>query len=174
RSGELGFIQSWFGKPATRPGQYAGSWSQRLIYAYVGGRIFLDAPLLGTGWYPDLPPSTYVRYLPDARRRFSDQPLRYFPPASGRFIPQQAFDQVLYELGALGGVALLAMLAGAGNACLQALRAAGRMLPTAWLAGAIGAIAGEGLFGGTPLAAIFWLVAGVCVAEAIMGRRGAA
>ena len=35
---DLGFLQSWFGKPETRPGQYASSWSQRLIYAYVGGR----------------------------------------------------------------------------------------------------------------------------------------
>ena len=36
RAGDLGFLQSWFGKPASRPGQYAASWSQRLIYAYVG------------------------------------------------------------------------------------------------------------------------------------------
>src|SRR5207245_2731418 len=37
RSGDLGFLQQWFGKPPSRPGQYAASWSQRLIYVYVGG-----------------------------------------------------------------------------------------------------------------------------------------
>ena len=46
RSGELGFLQSWFGsKKPEAPGQYAGSWSQRLIYAYIGGRIFVDHPV---------------------------------------------------------------------------------------------------------------------------------
>jgi hypothetical protein len=56
RSGDLGFLQSWFGKPASRPGQYAASWSQRLIYTYVGSRVFVAHPLLGTGWWSDLPP----------------------------------------------------------------------------------------------------------------------
>lgn len=166
RSGELGFVQSWFGKPAERPGQYAASWSQRLIYAYVGGRVFLDHPLAGTGWYPQLPPSEYVRYLPDARRRFSDQPERYFPPTDGTFIPQQAYDQVLYELGLAGAAALLALLTGAGRAAVRATREALPLaaLPAVWLAATIGAIAGEGLFGGTPLAALFWLVSGVVIA----------
>ena len=100
RGGDLGFLQSWFGPPAEHPGQYASSWSQRLIFAYIGGRIFLDQPVLGTGWYGQLPPEEFARYLPDARERFSDQPAHYFPPADGLFIPQQAYDQVLFELGA--------------------------------------------------------------------------
>ena len=40
----------WFGPPPETPGQYAASWSQRLIFAYIGGRVFLDQPVLGTGW----------------------------------------------------------------------------------------------------------------------------
>lgn len=167
RSGDLGFLQSWFGKPPSTPGQYASSWSQRLIFAYVGGRIFIAHPVLGTGWYGDLPPDTFARYLPDARRRFNDQPPRYFPPADGDFIPQQTFDQVLYELGIAGGVALLTLLVALGRACARkARRAEGSLssLPAAWLGASIGALAGEGLFGGTPLAATFWLVAGVALA----------
>ena len=169
RSADLGFLQSWFGKPASRPGQYASSWSQRLIFAYIGGRIFIDHPLLGTGWYGDLPSSTFARYLPDARRRFSDQPVRYFPPANGEFIPQQTFDQVLYELGAAGGLALLGLLVTLGQASARAarrIRGSFASLPAAWLAASIGALAGEGFFGGTPLAATFWLVAGVALAGA--------
>jgi hypothetical protein len=166
RSGDLGFLQSWFGKPASRPGQYASSWSQRLIFAYVGGRIILDHPVLGTGWYGDLPPKAFAHYLPDARRRFSDQPVRYFPPSDGDFIPQQTFDEVLYELGAVGGLAFAGLLVGIGHACVRATRAARTLGPLAgaWFAAALGALAGEGLFGGTPLAATFWLVAGVALA----------
>ena len=167
RAGDLGFLQAWFGKPESRPGQYASSWSQRLIYAYVGGRVFLAHPLTGTGWYGELPPKTFAVYLPDARRRFADQPRNYFPPAAKPFIPQQAWDQILYELGIVGGLAMLATLVGLARA---ARRAAARsvsvaaFLPAAWLAASIGALAGEGLFGGTPLAASFWLVAGVVLA----------
>lgn len=167
RSGDLGFLQSWFGKPASRPGQYASSWSQRLIFAYVGGRIFLDHPGFGTGWYGDLPPKTFAHYLPDARRRFGDQPVRYFPPSDGDFIPQQTFDEVLYELGVVGGLAFLGTLIGVGHACARAAARRARALGPlagAWLAAALGALAGEGLFGGTPLAATFWLVAGVALA----------
>ena len=170
RSGDLGFLQSWFGKPPSTPGQYAAGWSQRLIYAYVGGRIFFDHPVLGTGWYGDLPPHTFARYLPDARRRFSDQPARYFPPANEDFIPQQTFDQVLYELGIAGGLALLGLLVALARACVRtARRAEGSLsaLPAAWLAASIGALAGEGFFGGTPLAATFWLVAGVALAALV-------
>jgi hypothetical protein len=172
RAGDLGFLQAWFGKPETRPGQYAASWSQRLIYAYVGGRVFLAHPLLGTGWYGELPPKTFTAYLPDARRRFPDQPASYFPPATKPFIPQQTWDQILYELGLAGGAAALALLVALGRSSVQvARRAAGTLsaLPAAWLAASIGALAGEGFFGGTPLAASFWLVAGVVLATSAFG-----
>lgn len=169
RAGDLGFIQTWFGKQESRPGQYAASWSQRLIYAYVGGRVFLAHPLIGTGWYGELPPKTFVAYLPAARRRFSDQPRNYFPPASKSFIPQQTWDQILYELGLLGAAAALALLISLGRSSVRAARWASGLaspLPAAWLAASIGALAGEGFFGGTPIAASFWLVAGVVVAVA--------
>jgi O-antigen ligase/polysaccharide polymerase Wzy-like membrane protein len=172
RAGDLGFLQSWFGKPESRPGQYAASWSQRLVYTYIGGRVFLAHPLLGTGWYGELPPKTFVAYLPDARRRFSDQPASYFPPATKPFIPQQTWDQILYELGVIGAAAALTLLAALGRGAVSAARRAAGLLaalPAAWLAASIGALAGEGLFGGTPLAASFWLVAGVVVSFAVQG-----
>jgi hypothetical protein len=173
RSGDLGFLQSWFGKPASRPGQYASSWSQRLIFAYIGGRIFLANPAVGTGWWGDVPPSEFDRFLPAARKRFSDQPTRYFPAADKPFIPQQTYDEVLYELGAVGGVLFLALLVSLGRAAVRAARRArGRMasIPAGWLAASLGALAGEGLFGGTALAATFWLVAGVVVALSLAPR----
>ena len=167
RAGDLGFLQSWFGKPASRPGQYAASWSQRLIYAYIGEKVFTAHPLLGTGWYGDLPPREFTVYLPAARARFPDQPARYFPPADKPFIPQQAWDEILYELGLAGALAMLVFVGSLARLTIRASRRGAEVaasIPAAWLAATIGALAGEGLFGGTPLAATFWLVAGVVLA----------
>jgi O-Antigen ligase len=172
RSGELGFIQEWFGPEPEQPGQYAASWSQRLIYAYVGGRVFLDSPLLGTGWHGELPPEEYAQYLPDARSRFPDQPPPYFPQADATFIPQQAYDQILFELGLVGAAlfALVAFLASraAVRVGLRGAREPGLLeqglVPAGWLAGMAGALAGAALFGGSPLASLLWLTLGVAAA----------
>lgn len=173
RSDNLGFLNEWFGDTETsEPGAHAGSWSQRLIFAYIGGRIFLDHPVVGTGWYGELPPEEYVEYLPDAKRRFAGQPEHYFPQPDGTFIPQQALDQVLYELGLVGAGLLLVL---GVVSCWAALRTARRRragaghayvgyIPATWLLTIVGALAGTALFGGTPLAALFWLVLGVVAA----------
>ena len=177
RAGELGFLQQWFA-PAenAQPGQYAASWSQRLIFAYVGGRVFLANPVLGTGWWGELPPREFARFLPDARARFPDQPPHYFPAADRPFIPQQTFDQVGYELGIVGLAALLALIAAAAR---DALRSARRWpsgepdelaayLAAPWLASLLGAIAGSALFGGTPMAALFWLTFGLVATLSVL------
>ena len=151
-----------------RPASTPASWSQRLIYAYIGGRIFLDQPVLGTGWHGLLPPEEFARYLPDARERFSDQPAHYFPPADGHFIPQQTYDQVLFELGLVGAGVLAVLLALAGWRAAVAARRRdpdAAYIPAMWLAAVLGAIAGAALFGGAPLTAMFWLSLGVVAAE---------
>ncbi|MGZ8686990.1 MAG: hypothetical protein ACXWZP_01035, partial [Gaiellaceae bacterium] len=182
RSNELGFLQAWFAPaPNAEPGQYAGSWSQRLMFSYIGGRIFLEQPVLGTGWWGELPPSEFARFLPDTRRRFSDQPDRYFPRANGTFIPQQTYDQVLYQLGIVGALSLLALgLAAVRDATRawlgwrhgQADELAAYLAP-AWLASLAGALAGAALFGGTPLAALFWLTLGLVTAIASLASASA-
>ncbi len=182
RSSDFGFLRQWFAPaPNAQPGQYAGSWSQRLLFSYIGGRVFLAHPVLGTGWWGELPPSEYARYLPDARRRFPDQPLRYFPKANGTFIPQQTYDQVLYELGLVGAAALLALGAVGVRDARRAARRWRRgdddeiaaYLPAGWLASLAGAVAGAALFGGTPMAALFWLTLGLvaAVATITVGER---
>lgn len=167
RQGDLGFLQSWFGPPPETPGEYAASWSQRLIFSYIGGRIFLDRPVLGTGWHGLLPPEEFARYLPDARERFSDQPPHYFPRADGVFVPQQAYDQVLFELGLVGVAFFLALAAiAAWRAAVTTRRRSSDLayIPVSWLASLAGALAGAALFGGSPLTAIFWLTLGVVAA----------
>ena len=166
RHNDLGFIYKLSGKKESTHGQFESSWSQRLIFAYIGGRIFLDHPLLGTGWWGEVPPSTFARYVPDARRRYSDNPIRYFPPTNAPLIPQQAYDQVAYQLGVVGIVLLLAMLAASGRAALvgAARSAETRALdyvPALWFAALLGALAGEALFGGSPLMTLLWLTLGI-------------
>lgn len=170
RSGDLGFLQAWFGsKKPEAQGQFAGSWSQRLIYAYIGGRIFLDHPVLGSGWYGLIPPNVYERYVPDARRRFPDQPPLYFPQPGKSFIPQQAYDQILYELGAVGAALFLALAAVTVRTVSRVGRAWPRggsdealaYVPAVWVASLAGALAGAALFGGIPITAIFWFTFGV-------------
>ncbi len=169
RSADLGFLQSWFGPPPETPGQYASSWSHRLIYVYIGGRVFLDNPIFGTGWEGELPPSDYAQYVDDARARYPDQPPHYFPPETGTLIPQQTFDQVLFELGLVGAAVFFALLVLAVRHAIVAGRrprpgepwGEQAYVPLGWLAVMGGAIAGAALFGGSPLAALFWLTLGV-------------
>jgi hypothetical protein len=167
RHGELGFLQEWFGTPDT-PGATAASWSQRLIYTYIGGRVFLEQPALGTGWHGLLPPEEFAQFVPDARERFPDQPFHYFPPTDEGFIPQQTYDQVLFELGLVGAAlfVLLAVLA-VGRATLAARRRPGERgyVPAAWLGALAGALAGAALFGGSPLTAMLWLTLGLVAVE---------
>jgi hypothetical protein len=167
RQGDLGFLQSWFGPPAERPGQYSASWSQRLIYTYVGLRVFADNPVLGTGWEGELPPSDFAEYVPDARARYPDEPPHYFPPSDRDFVPQQTYDQVLYELGLVGAAAFLALGVAAIRRTVTAARTAvgeAAYLPAAWLGCVAAALAGAALFGGSPIAALFWLTLGVAAA----------
>ena len=170
RSGDLGaFLRSLgIGESRDDPFGNAASWNERLIDAYIGVRIFLENPILGTGWHGLLPPDEYLRFIDDARRRFPDEPASYFPSVDG-FIPQQTYDQVLYELGIVGAVLFLVL-------AVVVVRAAARVvqiwprgdrdelaayLPAAWVAALAGGLAGAALFGGVPLAAVFWLTIGV-------------
>lgn len=168
RQGDLGFLQSWFGPPPETPAEYASSWSQRLIYAYVGGRVFLDRPVLGTGWQGELPPEDFAQYVPDARERFADQPPHYFPRTDEAFIPQQTYDQILFELGLVGAALFAAVALLAIQRSATASRRAdpdAAYMPAAWLGSIAGALAGAALFGGSPLTAAFWLALGVAAAQ---------
>jgi O-Antigen ligase len=177
RSNELGFLAVLAQQEEDEPGEFAASWSQRLVYAYVGLRVFADHPLVGTGWHPLLPPKEFARYLADARERFDDQPARYFPPADSPYIPQQTPDQVLYELGLVGVALLLVLAAVVVRTAWRTSRAwprgpdeAAAYLPAAWTASLLGVLAGAALFGGTPIAGIFWLTIGTVAAAAALAR----
>ena len=120
----------------------------------------------------ELPPSEYAQYLPAARRRFSDQPAHYFPPADGSFIPQMTYDQILYELGLVGAALFLALLA---LTIRDSARSGLRWPPSdpeqlaayvtpAWTASLLGVLAGIALFGGASVSVLFWLTFGAAAA----------
>ena len=67
---------------------------------------------------------------------------------------------------------MLVLLGGLGAAAPRRWRETGRVLPLAWLAGAAGRSQAKACSAGTPLAALFWLVAGACVAGSALGRPG--
>lgn len=171
RSGDLGSVLRYTGveEHEEQAGAYAASWSQRLVYVYVGGRMFLASPIVGTGWYGEIPAREYRDFLPDAYERFPGQPRSYFPPPDGEYTPQQTYDQVLYELGAVGALLFLTLGVLAILTAWRVGRAwprgdideAACYLPLSWLGALVGGLAGAALFGGIPFAAIFWLTLGV-------------
>jgi hypothetical protein len=182
RSGDLAAFTRSLGLSERREQQEenVAGWNERLAYAYVGGRIFLDRPFLGTGWHGELPPEEYVRYLPDARRRFPELPADYFPPTTG-YVPQQTYDQVLYELGLVGALLFLALGVITVRSTLQVARAWPRghpdepaaYVPVAWTAALACALVGAALFGGSALPAAFWLTLGIAAAAPSLLPRGA-
>ena len=171
RSGDLGaFLRSvGIGERQEDTFGNAASWNERLIDAYIGGRVFLDNPILGTGWHGELPPEEYARFIHDARARFPDQPATYFPSADDVFIPQQTYDQVLYELGIVGALLFLVFAFVTVRTAVRVAAAWPRgdpdepaaYLPAAWVAALAGGLSGAALFGGIPLAAIFWITIGM-------------
>ena len=144
------------------------SYRQRALLAYIGGRIFIDHPLLGVGWQGSTDPYAFEPYLRDAHQHFN-QPAEAFPSRQQRWGVQNAYVQSLADMGVLGLVAFLAALLlpvfvavrrGVGDA-----RVLGAALPLLVL----GVWNGYGLVAGIPLAALTWLavgVAGVAVVEA--------
>ncbi|HWG55309.1 MAG TPA: O-antigen ligase family protein, partial [Gaiellaceae bacterium] len=181
RSGDLVAFTRFLGlaERSERQEENVAGWNERLVYVYVGGRIFLDQPLLGTGWHGELPPEEYVRYLPDARKRFPEVPASYLPPRTG-FVPQQTYDQVLYELGVVGGVLFLALgvitirstLRVAGTWPRRDQDEAAAYVPLAWTAALACALIGAALFGGSALPAAFWLVLGLAAAAPSLVPQG--
>ena len=180
RSGDLGAFFRSVGIGEQREGSFANaaSWNERLIDAYIGGRVFLENPILGTGWHGLLPPQEYVRFIDDARARFPDEPASYFPSTDG-FIPQQTYDQVLYELGIVGALLFLVLAFVVVRAAARVARTWPRgdpdelaaYLPGAWVGALAGGLAGAALFGGVPLAAIFWLTIGMAALAPSLAPR---
>jgi O-antigen ligase len=149
------------------------SYSQRTVLAYIGLRIFEDAPVLGVGWQRSSRPDVFEPYLEDARARFPDVDPLAFPAAGREWGVQNLYVQLLADAGLLGLVLALAL--GLGGLVL-AWRAA-RYAPNPWAGGAgiamlcalvtVGGVwASLGIVAGIPLQAATSLVLGLAAAGA--------
>jgi O-antigen ligase len=140
------------------------SYRQRVLLAYIGGRIFLDHPALGVGFEGSGDHFAYAPYVAAAKAKF-DQPAVAFPSPAHPWGVQNAYVQLLADLGVLGP--LLFLLATLTPVAL-ALRRGSR--PAAVAGGALMLLAlgvwnGFGIVAGIPLDALTWLAAGICLAS---------
>lgn len=151
------------------------SYSQRALLAYIGGRIWLDHPLLGVGWQGSADEPAYASYLADARRRF-DQPPQAFPSPRHPWGVQNAYVQALADMGVIGLVLFLApFVTGvivAGRSFLAAAAPAA-LVAVLWLLVCAGIWNGFGLTAGIPIDALTWLALGLVATAAALARRPA-
>jgi hypothetical protein len=140
------------------------SWQQRVALAYIGGRIFLDHPLLGVGWQGSSEPESYQPYLADARDRFPDLPERALPSPEDAWGVQNAYVQAAADLGVGGLLAWLALFLVPLAVAWRGGPAAG--VPILWLLVSMGIWIGLGLVAGIPLVGLTWLSIGLAAASA--------
>ena len=140
------------------------SWQQRAALAYIGGRIFLDHPLVGVGWQASSEAEHYEPYLDDARARFPDLPERALPSAEHQWGVQNAYVQAAADLGVFGLLAWLAFLLVPLSVAWRAGTSAG--VPILWLLVSMGIWIGLGLVAGIPLVGLTWLSIGLAAASA--------
>jgi O-antigen ligase len=173
RGGELVRTARAFGVGSNpEAGRSIESFQERSLLMYIGGRIFLDHPLVGVGWQGSEELENYQPYLADARRRFPDAPQIAFPSPEHAWGVQNAYLQTLSDLGLLGALCVLALVAaGVTLAVRTTLRAPPDALVPAvigllWLLVAAGVWNGVGLVAGIPLDALTWLAFGLVGASA--------
>jgi O-antigen ligase len=141
------------------------TYSQRTVLAYVGGRVWLDHPVVGVGWHGSDEFDNLAPYLDDARRKFPDQHPQSFPSAAHPYGVQTLYVEALADLGVIGFALLLAWLA-------AALWVAWRGPPPlalvglTWVLLVIGLWSAEGFTSGIPLDGVTWLGIGFAVAAA--------
>jgi O-antigen ligase len=145
------------------------SWQQRFALGYIGGRIFLEHPVLGAGWQRSEDAEEYEPFVDDARRRFPDLPELALPSREHPWGVQNAYVQAAADMGVLGLAAFLALF-------LVPLRAAWRTgaagaVPILWLLVSMGVWNGLGVVAGIPLVGLTWLAIGLAAAAAAWTAR---
>ena len=131
------------------------------MLAYIGGRIWLDHPVLGVGF--ERSTDRYGPYLADAKRRFPGQAAQAYPSPEHAYGVQNSWVQALADLGVVGfALAVATFLVGLRLALrppagleLVGLVAAG------WILVAAGTWNGLGMIAGIPLQAVTWLGLGL-------------
>jgi O-antigen ligase len=144
------------------------TYSQRTLLVYIGTRIFLDHPLAGVGFQGSDDFAAYGPELAAAHRRFPHIAPIAFPARTRSYGVQNLYVQTLADLGAVGAVLLVSLLAAGllvGSRAALADEAAGAVA-VAWLLAAMALWAAQGFVAGIPLDAHTWLALGLAAAAA--------
>ena len=146
------------------------TYTQRTLLVYIGWRIFLDHPAAGVGWDGSTEQWAYSPYLADAHRRFPGAPELAFPSPAHSWGVQNAYVQALSDLGIVGALLFLGLLATglvvSGKRALRAPpgQAAVGLIAVCWLLVAMGCLSATGFIAGIPTDALLWLALGLVVA----------
>lgn len=146
------------------------TYAQRTLMYYIALRVFEAHPLLGAGWQSTREQQVYSPFLAAAHREFPGQPAQAFPAPSHTWAIDDAYLQVLAELGLVGAAFFLALLGtGVATGVRRSVHAApaglmGAALGLMWLLGTMGDWAGQGLDVGIGLTALPWLGIGLIAA----------
>jgi len=157
--------------------QAVQTYAHRELIYYIGLRIWRDRPILGAGWQSFREPQVYGPFLDAAHRRFPDQPELAFPAPDRKYGIDNAYIQVLAELGLVGLVLFLALLVvGVVLGAARALRAPplrGQLafVGLLWLLAVMGTWAGQGLGAGSAFVALSWCGLGLIAAAGSPARE---
>ena len=177
RSGDVGHLLRYFGIGPKEKEQNVETLVQRTLLLYIGWRIFLDHPAIGTGFESSLEQSVYSPYLDDARSKFPSAPPRAFPSPEHPWGVQNLYVQALADTGVIGFLLLVGVfvsgLATAGRVVLRGPPAVG-LLAVLWLLVCIGVWNALGIIAGIPMDALTWLALGLAVSAARPPTRSSA
>jgi O-antigen ligase len=168
RAGDISQYTRYIGLAKADHGTNANvqTYAQRSLQFYIGYRVWRDHPVFGAGWISIREPSVYGPQLPAAHREFPDQPPLAFPSPQHPWGIDNAYAQVLAELGLVGAVLFGALLIAVLERGLRAsLR---RPSDRAWIAllGTTWALIAAGLWIGqdlnvSPVTDTLWLGIGL-------------
>jgi hypothetical protein len=144
--------------------EHVQSYRQRVLLAYIGGRIFIGHPVLGVGFDGSLDAFAYRPYLADARAKF-DQPPEAFPSPVHDWGVQNAYVQSLSDFGPIGLLLFLAALLVPAWSAVRRGSGPLAVAACALILVAAGVWNGLGLVAGIPLAALTWLAVGAALAS---------
>jgi O-antigen ligase len=141
------------------------TYSQRTVLAYIGGRVWLDHPVVGVGWHGTDEYENLEPYVDDARRKFSDQHPQSFPSPEHPYGVQTLYVEALADLGVIGFVLLAGWFAAAMWIAWRGPPPLA-LVGLTWVLLAIGLWSAEGFTSGIPLDGVTLLGIGFGVAAA--------
>ena len=172
RAGQISQFLRFVGIERSHVSPGVQSYVQRTLLVYIGWRIFEDNPIGGAGWQASTQQRVYGPYLPAAHREFPGTPAQAFPSPEHPWGVQNAFVQALSDLGVVGLLTFLGLLATglvvAGRAALRAPPpvAVPALVALLWIVLVMGVLSALGFVAGIPTDALLWLSLGGCVLTA--------